>query len=165
MADWTYVASGTLGSALDLGSIADAMNTKASLQVDALDLEMYAPGGWPWGTVGLMLGATSSGNTVSKVWQFPWLGTLESSQDILSPAWAGPVQAAITLGGPIDWTLYQQAATTLSFVPNTATRGLMGAAGNAVGAAINAVTPTAGSIPWLPIALGAGALILIWKEL
>ena len=171
MSSWSFVDSGTLGSALDLGMVSGAMRGSTSPDASALQLVMTAPHGWPGWAAGAT-GASVSGNTLTWEWRLPWLGTGASSLDAspFSPATDALIQTTLMTSGPISWSLYEQTSGSLGPINNiplagTFAQNINNAAQDAVGGSVDQALNDLkkGDIPWVPIAIGLG-LILALRE-
>ncbi len=168
MADnWQAVASGTLGSALDLGTVSGAMRDQTSQNASALQLVMTAPQGWP----GWAAGATGGqviGDTLTWTWQFPWLGTALSSLDAspFSPATAALIQDAVMTSGQINWTLYQQTSTATAGISNPVAKIAAQNVETGIGQANQAIgngLGLPGNVPWVPIGLVIVGLFILTR--
>ena len=173
MSDWTFVDSGILGSALDLGIVSGAMRNKTSSDASALRLVMMAPQGWPSWAAGAT-GAQVQGQTLTWEWRLPWLGTGASSLDAspFSPATDALIQNTLMTSGQVDWALYEQTSGSLGVINNiplvgTAAQNVNNAAQDATSAAVGQTLDslTSGNVPWVPIVIGAGLILLVIKEL
>ncbi len=164
MGDWSFVASGTLGSALDLGMVSGAMRDNTSPDVSALQLVMTAPQGWPsWAA--FATGASVSGNTLTWEWRLPWLGAGASSLDAspFSPATDALIQNTVMTSGPIAWTLYEQTSGSLGALNSLPIVGTV--AQNVNNAGQDVVSQTVdnlkkGQIPWGTLVIGLGIFLL-----
>lgn len=169
---WQQVASGSITTSWDLNSIAAAMLSSGSpADVSSIRLVMYDTAGWPDFSLQMMGGVRSGDNEITMSWPSRVANGQLASPDVVTPWWDGAISYALLSGGPITWILWRQIGPGI--LETTATNISSAAAQTAqqirdtAAAAINtaAINPAAGKIPWLPIALGVGALILIWKEL
>ncbi len=134
---------------------------------DYVSAQMVSPHGWPSSAPGL-IGWKLSGNILSNSWH-------QSEAVIIGPLGAAEVAAVASQSNPISWTIYLQPPGPVDTAPTTGNLALdlatgefkgtgdtASAAGNAVA---DAVAPQLAKIPWGPIAIGAGLLLLILKEL